>query len=448
MPEEAIDFLVQLFFQSVDHRGVEALRWDGLVLDWVREVGCRVVEQLWGKRAEEVIAEERLRGFTLHKTGSIHLRTVLGTVRVPSPQMKDRRTGAFSRPVRRVLGVQGGMMTPSLERAATDFGAEESFQHAAKRLEEHYGVTVGRTSILRVVRRRAEQAERFVTERLQQVAEDFEQPLAQRPGADTVIVELDGSMVRTGVLEAIPSEANDDNEPSAATATATEHRRKRKEAWKEVRVGFARRDGEADRTYVARMDTYENIVQQLFAAAVDRGLSPRTKVFSVSDGGNGLMEELQVQFSNLQFLLDRAHLKQHLYTAAAAADAGSDASQDRQQVWVREVLSLIDAGDLDDVIEVAGTYERRGIDEMRRLAGYLTRFRDALDYTGAKEAGLPNGSGEIESAHRYIQQKRLKIPGACWHPDSVNPMLALRVLRANGWWDDFWRDTQPDARAA
>ena len=32
----------------------------------------------------------------------------------------------------------------------------------------------------------------------------------------------------------------------------------------------------------------------------------------------------------------------------------------------------------------------------------------------------------------------MKIPGASWHPDSLNKMLALRVLRANGWWSEFW----------
>jgi hypothetical protein len=25
------------------------------------------------------------------------------------------------------------------------------------------------------------------------------------------------------------------------------------------------------------------------------------------------------------------------------------------------------------------------------------------------------------------------------HPDNVNPMLALRVVRANNWWDEFWQ---------
>lgn len=57
--------------------------------------------------------------------------------------------------------------------------------------------------------------------------------------------------------------------------------------------------------------------------------------------------------------------------------------------------------------------------------------------------GLPVGSGEIESAHRYIPQKRLKIPGACWHPNTINPMLALRIIRANNWWQDFWRCITP-----
>ena len=66
------------------------------------------------------------------------------------------------------------------------------------------------------------------------------------------------------------------------------------------------------------------------------------------------------------------------------------------------------------------------------------RFKEAVHYNKFRSLGLPIGSGEIESAHRYIPQKRLKIPGATWHPDTINPMLALRVIRANDWWDDFW----------
>ncbi len=76
--------------------------------------------------------------------------------------------------------------------------------------------------------------------------------------------------------------------------------------------------------------------------------------------------------------------------------------------------------------------------QLDNLAKYLQRFADACHYELYKIQGLPIGSGEVESAHRYIPQKRLKIPGATWHPDTINPMLALRVIRANEWWSDFW----------
>ncbi len=46
------------------------------------------------------------------------------------------------------------------------------------------------------------------------------------------------------------------------------------------------------------------------------------------------------------------------------------------------------------------------------FAKYLERFRDALHYEKYRSLGLPIGSREIESAHRYIAQKRLKFPGA------------------------------------
>src|ERR1700739_1379712 len=64
--------------------------------------------------------------------------------------------------------------------------------------------------------------------------------------------------------------------------------------------------------------------------------------------------------------------------------------------------------------------------------------RDFLDYKGALAAGLPTGSGEIESAHRYVFQSRLKIAGAWWKMENLKNMVALRVLRTNGGWEDYW----------
>ena len=34
----------------------------------------------------------------------------------------------------------------------------------------------------------------------------------------------------------------------------------------------------------------------------------------------------------------------------------------------------------------------------------------------------------------------MKLPGAWWSERNVNPMLALRVVRHNNWWDEFWAE--------
>ena len=75
---------------------------------------------------------------------------------------------------------------------------------------------------------------------------------------------------------------------------------------------------------------------------------------------------------------------------------------------------------------------------VRQCHRYLSQRREQLDYHRALERDLPIGSGEIESAHRYIVQQRLKRPGAWWRAANADHMLALRLNRANRRWDAYW----------
>lgn len=182
------------------------------------------------------------------------------------------------------------------------------------------------------------------------------------------------------------------------------------------------------------MSKYPDVVQQLVSAAIDQGMSEHSQVYAVADGGNGLREALEASFANLTFILDRPHLKGQLYQGAEAIGlTGSD-----RHKWVSDKLHLIDSGGVRQAIRTLKRYRGPGKERITNLYEYLQRFADAVDYDYFRAIGLPIGSGEVESAHRYIPQKRLKIPGATWHPDTVNPMLALRIIRANNWWSDFW----------
>lgn len=217
------------------------------------------------------------------------------------------------------------------------------------------------------------------------------------------------------------------------------------ESWNgaRVRVGLAGRMGSAGRTFVARLGSYAQVGQDLFRAAIIEGLSPATKVIGVADGGHGLREELAVHFPNMQFILDKSHLVAHLYETGEALEYEGA----KREKWVRKKVAQISAG---GVKKVLGVLRRKEVscERARRLRAYLERFQDAVCYDHYKAEGYPIGSGEVESAHRYIPQKRLKIPGASWKPETVNKMLALRLIRANGWWEEFWQQRQAKFLAA
>jgi hypothetical protein len=355
---------------------------------------------------------------------------LFGAVEIESPYLW--RTGEGRHPVTERLQVSHATRTPAVERALADFGAEESFAQASVRFAEHYGFCLGASTVGRVVEEVAREAESYLEEKLTAAEAEYERRQAVRVWVAELLAELDGCEIRTVKCENLR-----DGETQQIV------KRVRELEWREVRVGLTGRLGSLKRTYVARLGSYAEIGRDLFRAAILEGLSPLTKVIGVADGGQGLREELAIQFPHLQFILDKSHVVGHLYeTAEALAYEGR-----RREQWVTRKVAQISAGGVKKVLRELRR-KAQGCERAGRLCGYLERFQDALSYDRFKAAGYPIGSGEVESAHRYIPQKRLKIAGASWKAETVNQMLALRLIRANGWWAEFWQQRQAKFLAA
>ncbi len=158
-----------------------------------------------------------------------------------------------------------------------------------------------------------------------------------------------------------------------------------------------------------------------------------------------LSEELKRQFPTMQFILDKSHLKDHFYEAAEKMGI----AKEERSKWVKSRVKAISKGDVGKIMqELYEEYERNPNKRLKRLMGYIERFSDAIHHDSIKKKGYPIESGEIESSKKSVPQKRLKIPGASWHPDSIDPMLALRILRADDWWGDFWNQRADELNAA
>jgi len=323
----------------------------------------------------------------------------------------------------------------AVNRALSDFGIEDSFATAAVRFKEHYHYDIGPSATARATKNTAQQAMEYVEKRLSNSGVEQEQ---KQLSIETMLVELDGCELRTAQMVPI------DN--TSETTPVYGNPKKNKEInWRDVRIGFARPLDSTSKTFVGKMDSYSEVISQLHKAAVLAGMSSATDVVGVADGGIGLSEELKKQFPTMQFILDKSHLKDHFYETAEKIGI----SKEERAKWVESRVKAISSGDVGKIIqELNEEYERNPNKRLKRLIGYIERFYDALNYDSYKDKGYPIGSGEIESAHKSIPQKRLKIPGASWHPDSIDPMLALRILRADDWWDDFWNQRTEELKAA
>ena len=366
-------------------------------------------------------------GLKAHRTKTIEVEFVFGPVAIESPYLWLKDLGGI-RPAHEILGLIARGRSELVKRALTDFGSEESFGQASKRFEEHYGWAIGRTSILRVVESEAVRAEAFVERKIAEALKSFEEPSTTKTVVETMLVELDGCEIRTGKLKLDPK--------GGVTPVYENPRRVRETNWRDVRDGLARPLEEDTALYVSGLKSYPAVVRELLGVACIAGLSDKTKVVGVTDGGNGLSEELAVQLPNSVHILDKPHLASHLNETA---DKAGKSKQERD-AWVEAKLQQCHDGKADQVIDECRSHKGRGKTRATRVAGYIDKFKSSVNYGEFEKKGYPIGAGEGESLHRTLSQKRMKLPGAWWSECNVNPMLALRVVRMNDWWIEFWAE--------
>nr|WP_245602846.1 UPF0236 family protein [Gloeothece verrucosa] len=387
------------------------------------------MSMLFAWLVNQVTEEFKTSGWVIHRRPLIKYITIFGYLKIPSPYLWNRKFKKGVSLVAEKFLINHSNASLGVKRALTEFGIEESFQGAAKRFEEHYGFAIEKNALSRKVKTIASLGQEYIESRFEKLRTEKANNEFFKQEFPRLIVELDGCQIRTGI--------NFLSEQLELTQKRKIKKKTRKIDWREVRVGFARQvNNKLERTFVAKMDKYPVLAQQLKSAAIDQGWGQKTEVTGIGDGGNGLREALELEFPKFNFILDRIHLKQHIYQAADAVELTGI----NREMWTSHLISLIDRGKAKKAIKFINRYfhAHKGRKKLENLSNYLERFQDACYYNLYKIQGLPIGSGEIESAHRYIPQKRLKLPGATWHPDSINPMLALRIIRANDWWNDFW----------
>lgn len=310
-----------------------------------------------------------------------------------------------------------------MQRAIVDFAADQPFAQARAKVREHYGIEVGESTIQRITY--------FHAQRMLDAA-----PAAvafpEAPGRHaSIVVESDGGMVPVV-------------EPDADRA---DKRKGKRLSWREAKLSLAHARGNRTPVYAGTIAGGVEVAgRQMLDCAIRAGFGAGSRVHAVGDGAPWIVGQIEERFGEQgSYLIDFYHVCEYLSAAAEALEPEASV----REAWMETQKKALKEGRLTAVLEtVAPHREDVGVaDEkapVRTCHRYLSARATHLNYLQAAEAGLPIGSGEIESAHRYVVQQRLKRPGAWWRVAHADAMITLRTIRINGDWGAYWRNLDPD----
>jgi hypothetical protein len=328
-----------------------------------------------------------------------------------------KRNGTLHRPFATVAEVRCRGYSLPLQRVITDFGADNAFGQVGAKLKEHYGISVPLNAAVTLTERHAHALSEA----------DITPSTATTVTPLALIVEADGSMIPVVQI-------------GEGTPDVPDKRKHRTLQWKEARLSLVRRPDEVEPTFDVTLGDVATTGAALKRLAEAAGLKPRTRVHGVGDGAPWIAEQVDIQFgAQGHYLIDFYHLCDYL--AAAAPVCAPDQPSD----WMTCQKDRLKTGQLNAVMAALNPHvepDTVASDHapVRACYRYIVNRPGQFKYQEALAANLPIGSGEVESAHRFVIQKRLKLPGAWWSPNNAQAMLNLRVLRANHCWQRYWNN--------
>lgn len=165
-----------------------------------------------------------------------------------------------------------------------------------------------------------------------------------------------------------------------------------------------------------------------------------TTVHGLGDGAEWIVRRLREIFGDeTGFLIDFYHLLDYLAAAATKIASGKEKS------WLRTQKRRLKKGQWKKVIaELKKHIEPSELPDeeapVRCAWRYMKNRPTAFNYHPALENDPPIGSGMIESSHGHILQSRMKKNGMAWTLENAEPMVQLRILRANAKWEQYWSE--------
>ncbi len=227
----------------------------------------------------------------------------------------------------------------------------------------------------------------------------------------------------------------------------------RKDEWKEVKVGRLFKSGDCIHAgekpgwirhsqYKALLGNSKTFCQQM-EDMIDAYRVNNEKLVFISDGAPWIKNWIEDAYPQAISILDYYHAAEHLHGFAEKHFK----DEKKRKRWTEKQKELLLQSKVANVIK--NIKRLSDSKEALQLIEYYESNKQRMDYSRYKKIGAGiMGSGAIESAHRTVVQKRMKLSGQRWSGAGAQNMLNLRVTSMNERWDKIIALTKTDFKRA
>lgn len=295
-------------------------------------------------------------------------------------------------------------------------GKDDNYAAAEKQINRYLRVFADDSQINRLCQHYGDKLEKQIVE-MDSAIEKKAELTASNLGKEEVVYAMsDGSMVFT----------REDNG-----------------SWKEMKLGriFTQKShlelGEKaniirESLYVSHFGGHEDFSEK-FEKVVDHYEFLGERLVFINDGASWINNWIKSCYPKATNILDYYHAVEYIYDFSKVV--WSDKEKRKEWSAVQTALLLEDKAIMVieniDKIEVRGRVKTAAKD---KILTYYNNNYDRMLYKTYRERGLLIGSGPIESAHRFVLQKRLKQSGQKWTISGAQAVTNLRISELNNMW--------------
>lgn len=211
-----------------------------------------------------------------------------------------------------------------------------------------------------------------------------------------------------------------------------------KDVWKEIKVGrifFSSHQVEQvskNRNIIRYADYVVNMGDlKTFLSKMENRLDDyKGTLIFINDGATGIWNWIEDAYPKAIQILDYFHAMEYL---SVFAEAYFDDKEERTN-WISSIEDQLNADQIEKVIELlkeistASKIKTKDAKEkLKALLSYYNTHKGRMRYGTYRKNGYLVGSGPIESAHRNVIQKRLKLSGQRWTEQGARNIACLRA---------------------